>query len=50
MSGAFTWTDAEVRQALGLGAGQDGAPADFSGVTTDSRRVRPDDLYVGVDR
>jgi len=48
MSGAFTWTDAEVRQALGLGAGQGGAPVDFSGVTTDSRRVRPDDLYVAL--
>ncbi|HCR04400.1 MAG TPA: hypothetical protein DIU18_04365 [Gemmatimonadetes bacterium] len=47
MSTAFTWNDTEVRQALGLGAGS-GALADFSGVTTDSRKVRPDDLYVAL--
>ena len=47
MSTAFTWTDAEVRQALGLEA-RNGALADFSGVTTDSRKVRPDDLYVAL--
>jgi len=48
MSGSFTWTDAEVRQALGLDAGRNGGPADFSGVTTDSRQVRPDELYVAL--
>ena len=47
MSTAFTWTDTEVRQALGLGAGN-GTLVDFSGVTTDSRKVRPDDLYVAL--
>ena len=47
MSTAFTWTDTEVRQALGLEAGN-GALVDFSGVTTDSRKVRPDDLYVAL--
>jgi UDP-N-acetylmuramoyl-tripeptide--D-alanyl-D-alanine ligase len=48
MSGGFTWTDAEVRQALGLGTGQKCTPAKFSGVTTDSRQVCPDDLYVAL--
>ena len=48
MSAAFAWTDAEVRRALGLVAQQNGAPADFSGVITDSRKVGPDDLYVAL--
>ena len=48
MSAAFTWTDAEVRQALGLGAERNTTVADFSGVTTDSRQVRPDNLYVAL--
>ncbi len=45
---AFAWTDAEVRRALGLAAQRSGPLADFSGVATDSRKVRPGDLYVAL--
>jgi UDP-N-acetylmuramoyl-tripeptide--D-alanyl-D-alanine ligase len=43
---AFTWTDAQVRRALGMAGG--GASISFTGVTTDSRKVRPGDLYVAL--
>lgn len=48
MSAAFTWTDAEVRRALGLAAGRSGPLADFTGVRTDSRKVKPGDLFVAL--
>ncbi len=48
MSAAFTWTDAEVRRALGMGAERTGPLADFAGVTTDSRKVKQDDLFVAL--
>lgn len=44
---AFVWTDAEVRHALGLPSGSEEAGT-FSGVSTDSRTVRPGDLYVAL--
>src|SRR5690606_2077550 len=46
-AGAFTWTDAEVRRALGLSGGAAGAPV-YTGVSTDSRTVRPGELYVAL--
>ena len=45
---AFLWTDAQVRCALGLAAERRGGLADFTGVSTDSRKVRPGDLYVAL--
>jgi UDP-N-acetylmuramoyl-tripeptide--D-alanyl-D-alanine ligase len=47
-SSAFTWTDAEVRSALGLVAERHGPLVDFTGITTDSRKVRPGELYVAL--
>lgn len=44
----FRWTDAEVRGALGLAAERTGPLADFAGVSTDSRTVRPGELYVAL--
>lgn len=43
---AFSWTDASVRAALG--AGGEGGDASFTGVATDSRKVRPGELYVAL--
>jgi UDP-N-acetylmuramoyl-tripeptide--D-alanyl-D-alanine ligase len=37
-----------VRSALGLAAERTGPLADFTGVTTDSRKVRPGELYVAL--
>ena len=48
MSASFSWTDAEVRQALGIEKGGDAPLAKFSGVTTDSRQVHPGELYVAL--
>jgi len=42
----FTWSDAQVRRALGLGLG--GGSRTFTGVTMDSRKVRAGDLYVAL--
>ena len=43
----FTWTDAQVRGALGIAGGSRPALA-FTGVSTDSRTVEPGDLYVAL--
>ena len=44
----FTWSDASVREALGLPAdGGAGAPV-YAGVSTDSRTVAPGALYVAL--
>ncbi len=45
---AFAWTDAAVRQALGLGPEPAAAGARYGGVSTDSRTVAPGDLYVAL--
>ena len=45
---AFRWTDAEVRAALGMVAERTGPVAEFSGVTTDSRKVSAGQLYVAL--
>ncbi|MSR36631.1 MAG: UDP-N-acetylmuramoyl-tripeptide--D-alanyl-D-alanine ligase [Gemmatimonadetes bacterium] len=47
-SSTFVWTDAEVRRALGVAAERSGPLADFTGVATDSRKVRPGELYVAL--
>jgi UDP-N-acetylmuramoyl-tripeptide--D-alanyl-D-alanine ligase len=44
---AFTWTDAQVRRALRI-ASVGGSALTFTGVTTDSRKVRKGDLYVAL--
>ena len=36
-TGAFLWNDAEVRAALGLAAERRGAPAEFTGVSTEAK-------------
>jgi len=43
---AFTWTDAQVRRALGMAGGS--ASLTFAGVTTDSRKVQKGDLYIAL--
>ena len=48
MSSAFAWTDAEVRRALGQNAERGGPLVDFTGVTTDSRKVKRGDLFVAL--
>jgi len=45
---AFTWTDASVRQALGLRVERAEADVEYSGVSTDSRSVERGDLYVAL--
>lgn len=45
---AFTWTDATVRQALSLRADLAHPGIVFGGVSTDSRAVKPGDLYVAL--
>ena len=45
---AFTWTDARVRRALGMPEGEASSTVTFGGVSTDSRKVRPGDLYVAL--
>lgn len=47
MSG-FAWTDAAVREALGLRADLAREDLAFEGVSTDSRSVRAGDLYVAL--
>jgi UDP-N-acetylmuramoyl-tripeptide--D-alanyl-D-alanine ligase len=44
---AFRWDDGRVREALGLPPGEDG-PA-FTGVSTDSRSLRPGELFVALE-
>lgn len=44
---AFRWDDGRVREALGLPPGGDG-PA-FTGVSTDSRSLRPGELFVALE-
>ncbi len=45
MSG-FAWTDHEVRQALGLGAGE--RAVRYRGISTDTRTLRPGHLFVAL--
>ena len=47
-AGPFAWTDRQVRRALGLPEQSPRAELEFVGVTTDSRNVRPGDLYVAL--
>ena len=47
-TGAFLWNDAEVRAALGLAAERRGAPAEFTGVSTDTRKLKAGELYVAL--
>ena len=43
----FTWTDAQVRSALGIAEGSP-STVTFASVSTDSRAVQPGDLYVAL--
>ncbi|MYB06816.1 MAG: UDP-N-acetylmuramoyl-tripeptide--D-alanyl-D-alanine ligase [Gemmatimonadetes bacterium] len=45
MSG-FHWTDAEVRHALGLAGGD--STVRYRGVSTDTRTLRPGDIFVAI--
>ena len=45
---AFAWTDAAVREALGLRPGLAREGVAFTGVSTDSRTVAEGDLYVAL--
>lgn len=45
---AFSWTDAAVRQALGLRPELAQADVGYTGVSTDSRSVAEGDLYVAL--
>jgi UDP-N-acetylmuramoyl-tripeptide--D-alanyl-D-alanine ligase len=47
MSG-FTWTDASVRDALGLRAELAERDVEYTGVSTDSRAIEAGDLYVAL--
>lgn len=43
---AFAWSDSQLRRALGLG---DGDPAErYRGVSTDTRSLRPGDVFVAL--
>lgn len=44
----FTWSDATVRQALGLRAELAQPDVEYSGVSTDSRSIAEGDLYVAL--
>jgi UDP-N-acetylmuramoyl-tripeptide--D-alanyl-D-alanine ligase len=44
----FSWTDAEVRSALGLKPQRAAADAAFSEICTDSRKVQPEALFVAL--
>lgn len=44
----FRWTDARVRRALGLPAEDGEAALPYAGVSTDSRLIRPGELYVAL--
>ena len=43
---AFRWSDAEVRRALGLSGGD--AAKNYRGVSTDTRTLRPGDVFVAL--
>lgn len=45
---AFTWTDADIRAALGLRAERADREATYAGVSTDSRTVGEGQLYVAL--
>jgi UDP-N-acetylmuramoyl-tripeptide--D-alanyl-D-alanine ligase len=47
-AGGFSWSDAEVRTALGLPSGSDAAPTTYRSVSTDSRSPGPDSLFVAL--
>jgi UDP-N-acetylmuramoyl-tripeptide--D-alanyl-D-alanine ligase len=48
MSRPFAWTDQEVRRALGLPVEGAASAPRYVGVSTDSRTVKPGDLYVAL--
>jgi len=48
MTGLFAWNDGSVREALGLRSDLADATIRYAGVSTDSRSVRPGDLYVAL--
>ena len=43
---AFHWTDAAVRRALGLPGGDPALP--YRGISTDTRTLRPGDIFVAI--
>jgi UDP-N-acetylmuramoyl-tripeptide--D-alanyl-D-alanine ligase len=45
---AFSWTDREVRRALGLRLELADPGVAYTGVSTDSRTIRPGELYVAL--
>lgn len=48
MNPSFTWTDDSVRGALGLPADPSAVPVRFSGVSTDTRKIRGGELFVAL--
>ncbi len=46
-SGAFRWSDASVRRALGLGDGGDRAHT-YRAISTDTRTLQPGDVFVAL--
>lgn len=49
MRTTFAWTDRTVREALGVGSNEDETrELAFAGVSTDTRTVRPGDLFVAL--
>jgi UDP-N-acetylmuramoyl-tripeptide--D-alanyl-D-alanine ligase len=47
-SGVGSWTESEVRQALGLGSDSAGPGLRFTEISTDSRAIRPGALFVAL--
>ncbi|MEJ2539551.1 MAG: UDP-N-acetylmuramoyl-tripeptide--D-alanyl-D-alanine ligase [Gemmatimonadota bacterium] len=45
----FRWSDASVRRALGLPAGETGGEGVYGGVSTDSRTLEAGDLFVALE-
>ena len=48
MTHGFTWTDLEVRRALGIDSGPAAADLTFERISTDTRTVAPGDLFVAL--
>ncbi len=42
------WSESAVREALGLELPRARSPATFSGISTDSRSISPDALFVAL--
>jgi UDP-N-acetylmuramoyl-tripeptide--D-alanyl-D-alanine ligase len=47
--GGITWSAAAVQQAVGLPSPSGREPATFSGISTDSRAIRPGGLFVALE-